>query len=56
VYSGDVVTMIGALLYNEATFGQVYNVSRDETPTLAALITLLAELVEGVMHFCGESD
>ncbi|HEV8717823.1 MAG TPA: NAD-dependent epimerase/dehydratase family protein [Candidatus Binatia bacterium] len=45
VYSGDVVKTICALLSNETTFGQVYNLSQDETPTLAKLVTMLAELM-----------
>lgn len=45
VYSRDVAKTICDLLGNETTFGQVYNLSQDETPTLAELIALLAELV-----------
>ena len=43
VYGGSVVKAIAALLGNPATFGQVYNLAQDETPTLAALVSMLAE-------------
>ncbi len=43
VYGGSVVKVISALLGNPATFGQVYNLAQDEMPTLAALVSLLAE-------------
>ena len=43
VYSGSVVKTIAGLLGNPATFGQVYNLAQDETPTLAALVSMLAE-------------
>jgi nucleoside-diphosphate-sugar epimerase len=45
VYSGSVVAAIVAMLGNPATFGQVYNLAQDETPTLAELVTMLAELL-----------
>ena len=45
VYSGSVVKAITALLGNPATFGQVYNLAQDETPTLAALVSMLAEML-----------
>jgi nucleoside-diphosphate-sugar epimerase len=45
VYSGSVVQTITVLLGQQATFGQAYNLCQDETPTLAALLTTLAELV-----------
>ena len=45
VYGGSVVQAIARLLGQEATFGQAYNLCQDETPTLAALLTILADLV-----------
>ena len=45
VYGGSVVQAIARLLGQEATFGQEYNLCQDETPTLAALLTTLAEVV-----------
>ena len=45
VYSGSVVKTIVGLLGQPATFGQVYNLAQDETPTLAALVSLLAEML-----------
>jgi nucleoside-diphosphate-sugar epimerase len=43
VYSGDVVRALVGLLGNERTFGRAYNLCQDETPTLAELLTRLAE-------------
>jgi nucleoside-diphosphate-sugar epimerase len=45
VYGGDVVRAIVGLLGNPATFGQAFNLSQDEAPTLVELLTLLAELL-----------
>jgi nucleoside-diphosphate-sugar epimerase len=45
VYGGSVVQAITSILGQAATFGQAYNLCQDETPTLAALLTILAELV-----------
>jgi nucleoside-diphosphate-sugar epimerase len=45
VYGGSVVQTITGILGQQATFGQAYNLCQDETPTLAALLTMLAELV-----------
>jgi nucleoside-diphosphate-sugar epimerase len=45
VYSGSVVTAILALLGRSSTFGQVYNLAQDETPTLSELLLLLADLL-----------
>jgi nucleoside-diphosphate-sugar epimerase len=45
VYSGSVVKAIVGLLGQPATFGQVYNLAQDETPTLAELVSLLAGLL-----------
>jgi len=43
VYSGSVVKAILALLGRADTHGQAYNLAQDETPTLAELLTLVAE-------------
>jgi nucleoside-diphosphate-sugar epimerase len=43
VYSGDVVKAITRILGDAATFGQAYNLSQEEMPTLAELTALLAE-------------
>jgi nucleoside-diphosphate-sugar epimerase len=43
VYSGSVVQAILALLGRADTFGEAYNLAQDETPTLRALLTLVAE-------------
>jgi nucleoside-diphosphate-sugar epimerase len=45
VYSGAVVTAILRVLGDPATFGQAYNLCQQETPTLAELVVLLAELL-----------
>jgi nucleoside-diphosphate-sugar epimerase len=45
VYSGDVVKAIVRLLGDATTFGQAYNLSQDEMPTLAELVALLAHLL-----------
>ena len=45
VYGGSVVQAITDLLGQTDSFGQAYNLCQDETPTLAALLTILAELV-----------
>lgn len=45
VYGGSVVQAVMGLLGQTAIFGQAYNLCQDETPTLAALLTALAELV-----------
>jgi nucleoside-diphosphate-sugar epimerase len=43
VYSGSVVTAILALLGRPDSFGQVYNLAQDETPTLRELLLALAD-------------
>jgi nucleoside-diphosphate-sugar epimerase len=43
VYSGSVVAAILAMLGRVDTRGQAYNLAQDETPTLAELLTLVAE-------------
>ncbi len=45
VYSGAVVGAIVKLLGDPSTFGKAYNLAQDETPTLAELVALLAEIV-----------
>ena len=45
VYSGAVVAAIVRVLGDPDTLGQAYNICQEETPTLAELVTLLAELL-----------
>lgn len=45
VYSGAVVAALMRVIGDRATFGKAYNICQEETPTLADLIVLLAELV-----------
>ena len=45
VYSGAVVAALMRVLRDRATFGKAYNLCQEETPTLADLIVMLAELV-----------
>jgi nucleoside-diphosphate-sugar epimerase len=45
VYAGAVVSTIAALLGREVTFGRAYNLCQEETPTLAELVALIAEIV-----------
>lgn len=45
VYSGAVVSALLRVLGDRATFGQAYNVCQEETPTLAELLVMLADLV-----------
>jgi nucleoside-diphosphate-sugar epimerase len=45
VYGGSVVRAIVAMLGKPSTFGRAYNLAQDETPTLAELVTLLAEIL-----------
>jgi nucleoside-diphosphate-sugar epimerase len=45
VYGGSVVQAILGVMSNLVSSGQVYNLAQDETPTLAELVTLLAEIV-----------
>jgi nucleoside-diphosphate-sugar epimerase len=45
VYSGAVVSLLMRILGDRATFGQAYNACQEETPTLAELVVLLAELL-----------
>lgn len=45
VYGGSVVQAITSLLGQAEVFGKAYNLCQDETPTLPALLTTLAELV-----------
>lgn len=43
-YGGDVVKAIMGILGRPDTFGQAYNLSQDELPTLAELVAMVAEL------------
>ena len=45
VYSGAVVRLIATILGDDQTFGQAYNLAQTETPSLAELVTLLADLL-----------
>ena len=45
VYSGAIVRAIAGMLGDRSTFGRAYNLAQEETPTLAELVTLLADLV-----------
>ena len=45
VYSGAVVSTLLRVLGDPTTFGQAYNVCQHETPTLAELLVMLADLV-----------
>jgi nucleoside-diphosphate-sugar epimerase len=43
VYSGSVVKAVVSMLGRAGTFGEVYNLAQEETPTLRELLTLVAE-------------
>ncbi len=45
VYSGALVRAIAGMLGDPKTFGRAYNLAQDETPTLAELVAILANLV-----------
>ncbi len=45
VYAGAVTRAIVGLLGNGTTFGEAFNLAQDETPTLAGLLTTVAELL-----------
>lgn len=45
VYSGAVVRLIAAILGDSRAVGRAYNLAQAETPTLAELVTLMAELL-----------
>ncbi len=45
VYSGDVVKIIVNLLGHESTFGDAFNLSQDEQPTLRELVQMLTEIL-----------
>jgi nucleoside-diphosphate-sugar epimerase len=53
VYSGAVVTLLAAMLGRADTFGHAYNACQDETPTLAELVTLLADLLGAEARIVG---
>ena len=44
VYAGAVASTIAGLLGREAAFGRAFNLCQDETPTLAELVSLIAEI------------
>jgi nucleoside-diphosphate-sugar epimerase len=44
VYSGAVVSTLMRVLGDRSTFGQAYNICQHETPTLAELLVMLADL------------
>jgi len=45
VYGADVARAIARLLGDRRTFGRAYNLSQDETPTVAEIVTALADLL-----------
>lgn len=45
VYGSEVARAIVELLGNRATFGQVYNIAQEETPTLVELLHMLARML-----------
>ena len=44
-YCGSVVRAIGGVLGRESTFGEAFNISQDECPTVRALVAMLADLI-----------
>jgi len=55
VYSGAVVSTLLRVLGDRDTFGQAYNVCQHETPTLAELLVMLADLVGAAASLVGVS-
>ena len=51
VYGGEVVRAITAMMGDKQTFGQAYNLCQEETPTLAELLAILAELLGASPRF-----
>jgi nucleoside-diphosphate-sugar epimerase len=51
VYSGAVARAVVRLLGQLSTFGQAYNLAQDETPTLAEILSLLAEVLGAAPRF-----
>ena len=51
VYSGAVARAIERLLGDPRTFGQVYNLAQEETPSVAEVVGLAAELLGAPAHF-----
>ena len=45
VYGGEVVRAITAMMGDERTFGEAYNLCQEETPSLAELLGVVAELL-----------
>jgi nucleoside-diphosphate-sugar epimerase len=51
VYSGAVARAVVRLLGNPTTHGQAYNLAQDETPTLAEILSMLAEILGAGARF-----
>jgi nucleoside-diphosphate-sugar epimerase len=51
VYSGSVARAVARVLGNPATFGQAYNLAQDETPSLADILAMLAEILGASARF-----
>jgi nucleoside-diphosphate-sugar epimerase len=51
VYSGAVARAVARILGNPTTYGQAYNLAQDETPTLAEILTTLAEILGASARF-----
>jgi nucleoside-diphosphate-sugar epimerase len=51
VYSGAVARAIARILGNPTTHGKAYNLAQDETPTLAEILTTLAEILGASARF-----
>lgn len=56
VYSGDVVKVIARLLGEERTFGEAYNLAQYAAPTLADLVTILADLLGATPRLVAVTD
>lgn len=50
VYSSSVVRATADILGRESTFGEAFNLSKDECPTLRALVAMLADLLGAPDH------
>jgi nucleoside-diphosphate-sugar epimerase len=51
VYAGAVSRSLARVIGNPATFGQAYNLTQDETPTLADILAVLAEILGAPARF-----
>ncbi len=56
VYSGDVVKGIVGLMGRASTFGEAYNLSQDEQPTVGELVRMLAGLLGAPDHICSVEE